>query len=255
MFNAAMAVGPMAGGLTYAFFGPAWCFAINGLSFIAVIIALRRMKLAPFAPKPRRTSAVADLKEGLHYVAAHPLIRTIIGLIGIVSIFGISFITLLPSWAVSVLHGDARTNGYLQSARGLGALTAALLIASLGRFRFRGKLLTLGTFGLPVTAALFALARWTPLSLLFIFGSGLSLILMFNLCNALVQTHSPEALRGRVMSVYTLTFFGLMPLGALAMGLAAERIGQPAAILTAAVVMLGASTALAVLMPHLRRQA
>jgi len=254
MFNTAMAVGPMAGGLIYAFFGPAWCFAINGLSFIAVIVALKRMKLAPFVPKPRRTTALADLKEGLHYVAAHPLIRTIIGLIGVVSIFGISFITLFPAWAVNVLHGDARTNGYLQSARGLGALTAALLIASLGRFRFRGKLLTLGTFALPVTAALFALARWTPLSLLFIFGSGLSLILMFNLCNALVQTHSPEALRGRVMSVYTLTFFGLMPLGALGMGLAAERLGQPAAILAAAVVMLGAATALAILMPHLRRQ-
>ena len=254
MFNTAMAVGPMAGGLIYAFFGPAWCFAVNGLSFIAVIVALRRMKLAPFVPKPHPATALADLKEGLRFVAAHPLIRTIIGLIGVVSLFGISFVTLFPAWAVNVLHGDAKTNGFLQSARGLGALVAALLIASLGRFRFRGKLLTFGTLAFPVTAALFALARWTPLSLLIIFGAGLSHILIFNLCNALVQTHSPEALRGRVMSVYTLVFFGLMPLGALGIGLAAEHLGQPTAILTAAGVMLGAAAALAVFMPHLRRQ-
>ena len=107
---------------------------------------------------------------------------------------------------------------------------------------------------LPVTVALFALSRGTPLSLILIFGSGLSLILIFNLANALVQTHSPNALRGRIMSVYTLVFFGLMPLGALGVGVTAERFGQTAAVLMGAGVMLGGATALAVLMPHLRRQ-
>lgn len=255
MFNTAMAVGPAAGGLIYGFLGPAWCFAINGVTFVAVIVALRRMRLAPFAPPARRASALADLREGLKYVSAHPLIRTIIGLIGVLSVFGVSFVTLFPAWAVHVLHGDARTNGFLQSARGLGALVAALLIASLGRFHFRGQLLTLGTFALPATVALFALARRTPLALVLAFGSGLALILIFNLANALVQTHSPDPLRGRIMGIYTLTFFGLMPLGALGMGLAAERIGQTASVLIGAGVTLGAAAALAVFMPHLRRQA
>jgi MFS family permease len=254
MFNTAMAMGPMAGGLVYAFFGPAWCFTINAVSFIAVIVALKRMKLPPFVPKPARNSTLADLREGLAYVAAHPLIRTVIGLIGTVSLFGISFVTLMPAWAVRVLGGDAKTNGYLQSARGLGALAAALLIASLGRFRFRGKLLTLGTFTLPVAAALFALSRWTPLSLVLIFGAGLATILIFNLSNALVQTNAPDALRGRIMSAYTLVFFGLMPLGALGVGVTAEKIGQRAAVLVGAAVMLGVATALAILMPRLRRQ-
>ncbi len=253
MFNSAMAIGPAAAGLIYAYLGPAWCFALNGASFLAVIVNLKKMKLRPFVPPAERTSAVADLKEGLKYVAHHPLIRTIIGLIGVVSLFGVSFITLFPAWAVNVLHGDAKTNGFLQSARGLGAVVAALLIASLGRFSFRGKLLTFGTFALPITVAAFALVRWTPLSLVLIFGSGLANILIFNLANALVQTHSPDALRGRVMGVYTLTFFGLMPLGALGVGLTAEHLGQPAAVLIGAGVMLGAATALAILMPHLRR--
>jgi MFS family permease len=254
MFNTAMAVGPAAGGLIYGFFGPAWCFAINGVTFVAVIVALRKMRLPPFTPPAVRTSALADLKEGLRYVAAHPLIRTIIGLIGVISLFGISFVTLFPAWAVNVLHGDAKTNGFLQSARGLGALVAALLIASLGRFHFRGKLLTFGTFALPVTVAVFALVRWTPLSFLLAFGSGLALILIFNLANALVQTYSPDALRGRIMSVYTLVFFGLLPLGSLGVGVTAEKLGQTAAFLIGAGVTLGAATALAVFMPHLRRQ-
>ncbi len=254
MFNTAMAVGPMAGGLVYAFFGPAWCFAVNGLSFAAVLWALKRMTLPPFVPPPSRSSALADLKEGLAYVARHPLIRTIVGLIGTISLFGISFVTLMPAWAVDVLGGDAKTNGFLQSARGLGSLAAALLIASLGRFHFRGRLLTFGTFALPVAAALFALSRWTPLSLVLIFGAGLATIFIFNLSNALVQTHAPNALRGRIMSVYTLVFFGLMPLGALGVGVTAERVGQPAAVLIGAGVMLGAATALAVFMPRLRRQ-
>jgi len=253
MFNTAMAIGPAAGGLAYGFLGPGWCFAINGATFIAVIVALRRMTLPPFARPAFRSSALADLKEGLRYVAAHPLIRTVIGLIGVVSVFGISFVTLFPAWAVKVLHGDARTNGFLQSARGVGALLAALLIASLGRFRFRGRLLTLGTFALPVTVALFALVRWTPLAFLLAFGSGLAHILIFNLSNALVQINSPDNLRGRIMGLYTMTFFGLMPLGALWIGFAAEHISQTAAILGAAMVMLGAAAVLSVYMPHLRR--
>jgi MFS family permease len=254
MFNTAMAVGPAAGGLIYGFLGPAWCFAINGATFIAVIVALRKMRLRPFTPPALRTSALADIKEGLRYVAAHPLIRTIIGLIGVISLFGVSFVTLFPAWAVNVLHGDAKTNGFLQSARGVGALVAALLIASLGRFHFKGKLLTYGTFALPVTVAVFALVRWAPLSFVLVFGSGLALILIFNLANALVQIHSPDALRGRIMGVYTMTFFGLMPLGALWIGFAAEHVSQTVAILSGAGVTLGAAAALAIFMPHLRRQ-
>jgi MFS family permease len=255
MFNTAMAVGPAAGGMIYGFFGPAWCFVINGTTFIAVIVALKKMTLPPFVPPANRTAALADLKEGLRYVVSHPLIRTIIGLIGVVSLFGISFATLFPAWAVNILHGDARTNGFLQSSRGLGALVAALLIASLGRFQFRGKLLTLGTFALPAVTAAFALARWAPLTFLLVFGTGLSHILIFNLANALVQTEAPNALRGRIMSVYTLTFFGLMPVGALGVGMTAEHLGPTAAVLIGAGVMIGAATALAVFMPRLRRQA
>jgi MFS family permease len=106
MFNAATAVGPAVAGVIYALLGPAWCFTINGVSFIAVIVALALMKLKPFVPKAEKTSAIADLKEGVKYVWGQPLIRTIIGLLTIVSLFGISYAILFPAWAVKILHGE-----------------------------------------------------------------------------------------------------------------------------------------------------
>ncbi len=254
MFNAATAVGPAVAGLVYAFMGPAWCFTINGVSFIAVIVALALMKLKPFVPKPEKTSALTDLKEGIKYVAGHQMVRTIIGLIAVVALFGIAYATLLPAWAVKVLGGDAKTNGFLQAFRGLGAMAGALVIASLGQFRFRGKLLTLGTLSMPALILAFAFVRWTPLSLALLFGAGVSQIFIFNLCNALVQTFSPDGLRGRVMGVYTFVFFGSMPLAALAVGATAERLGEPAAVIIGAAAMLLAAVLLWIFFPKLRQQ-
>jgi MFS family permease len=183
MFNIGVSLGPAVGGLTYAFFGPAWCFTINGLSFIAVIIGLKRMRIQPFVPRPDKTTVLADLKEGLRYVVTHPMIRTIISLIGFVSLFGFSFVTLMPAWAVKILHGDATTNGLLQSARGLGALGSALFIASLGRFKFRGKLLTAGSFAFPLCLIGFSAIRWLPASLAALFAAGFAQMLIMNLAN------------------------------------------------------------------------
>ena len=253
MFNAATALGPAVGGLTYAAFGPGWCFAINGLSFIAVIAALLMMNLRPFAPRPRATSTLADLKEGLSYAAKNPLIRTIIGMILVITLFAFSSVTLLPAWAVKILHGNASTNGFLQSARGLGALGSALLIASLGRFKFRGRLLTAGSLAFPVLLIVFAFIRSEAFSYVFLFASGFALILVFNLANAAVQTLTPDALRGRVMSIYSFTFFGSMPIGALWIGNLAHRIGEPQAVVINSVITLVFAAAIFLFMPKLRR--
>jgi len=254
MFNTATAVGPAVAGVVYAILGPAWCFVINGVSFLAVIAALARMKLKPFVPKPEKTSAVADLKEGVKYALGHPLVQTIITLIALVSLFGLAYATLFPAWAVKILHGDAKTNGFLQAARGLGAMVGALIIASLGRFRFRGKLLSLGTLVMPSVVLVFAFVRWTPLSLALLFGAGVAQIFILNLCNALVQTSSPDHLRGRVMGVYTFVFFGTMPIAALGIGATAQRLGETPAVVIGGTVMLLAAAAVWVFFPRLRRQ-
>ena len=122
MFNTAIAVGPAIGGLAYAAFGPGWCFTLNALSFLAVIAALAAMRLAPYVPAARGGLGGGELREGIAYVAAHPQLRVLMGIVAVTSLFGMSFATLIPAWAVSILHGDARTNGLLLSARGVGSL-------------------------------------------------------------------------------------------------------------------------------------
>jgi MFS family permease len=252
MFNMGSFAGPAVAGLAYATIGPAWCFALNGLSFIGVISALLMMQLAPQERKAQKASAINELREGFRYILDTPAVRTIILLVGATGLFGISFATLFPVWSTDILGGDATTNGLLQSARGLGALISALIIASLGRFTFKGRLLTLGSFLFPILLIVFALIRIMPLALFVLVLSGMAVILIMNLANALVQSLVPDNLRGRVMAVYSMTFFGSMPLGALWAGWVAELAGAPTAMISGAVVGLGVAVLIWFLAPIIR---
>jgi MFS family permease len=253
IFNSATAVGPAVAGIIYALVGPAWCFMVNGLSFGAVITALGLMRLERLSRAPSLTSSFHDLKEGFRYVLSHKMIRGLIGLVVVTSLFGVSFIVLLPAWAVKILQGDATTNGYMYSARGAGALCGALLIASLGRFDFRGKLLTLGSLIFPCLIIIFAWIRWLPLTLVVLVANGAAAILIFNLANALVQTLVKDEFRGRVMGLYSLTFFGFLPIGALWIGAVAQHFGEKAAVLVSGGILLAFSLLIAALVPGLRR--
>ena len=234
MFNTALIVGPAIAGVIYAAFGPGWCFAVNGISFIAVIIALASMRLMPPAETSPHSSTLSALKEGINYVRHQPIILALIGLVATTSLFGMSLGTLLPAWAVKILHGDAATNGLLFSARGVGSLFGALTIATFGSSHVRGKFITAGSLCFPIFIALFALTYWLPLSLLLMVFVGASMIFVVNFSNATIQSIVPDSLRGRVMGVYTTIFMGSMPLGALFLGTIAEHAGEAkAAILSA----------------------
>ncbi len=238
MFNAAAIVGPAVAGGLYALAGPGWCFAVNGLSFLAVIAALLAIRIPRQRKDGLRRSAWEELKEGIAYALGQPTVRGLLGLILAASLFGSSFATIFPAWAVKVLGRDAAANGLLHAARGCGALLSALVIAALGRFQFRGKLLAAGSAGFPVFLLLFALVRWFPLVLLVLVCAGFSVILIFNLSNALIQSSVEDRLRGRVMSIYSLTFFGFMPIGSLWIGQAAGWFGEPWAVVVNGVAML-----------------
>jgi MFS family permease len=253
MFNMATVVGPAVSGLVYALVGPAWCFTLNGLSFIGVIVALLMMRLKPVVARPQVTAVLDDLKEGLGYIGHNSGIRTLIGVAGVISLFGLAYMTLIPAWAVTVLGGDETTNGWLQSARGLGALCGALMIATLGRINYKGKLLTTGLFVFPGMLLLFALVRWLPLSMLTLVGAGWGFMILFNMTNSLIQTSVSDELRGRVVSAYTLSFFGLMPLGALLAGVVAEVIGEPLTVILSALISLSFALFLWLRVPSLRR--
>jgi MFS family permease len=251
MFNSATSIGPAVSGVTYALVGPAWCFTINAVSFMAIIIALSLMRISPL-PKPvQRNSMGSDLKEGMRFIFNHSMIRTLIGVVAATSFLGISFATLIPAWAVKIMGGDATTNGILQSARGLGALFGALMIASLGRFQFRGRLLTMGSFIFPLLLLTFSFLRWLPLSLLVLFCIGVSIMLIFNLANAMIQSLVEDNLRGRVMSIYSFSFFGLMPIGSLLVGLVAEHSSEPTAVIINSLILLGFYALVRVFVPKL----
>lgn len=253
MFNSATAVGPAVAGLTYAALGPAWCFTINGITFLAVIGALALMRLDSTLPVRRVQSAIRDIREGFRYVASQRVVRTVVAHLLVVSLFGISFATLMPAWAVDVLGGDATTNGYLQSARGVGALVGALMLAATSAFLPRGKLLNIGSFVFPVLLLVFSIVQLLPVSLLLLLGIGWGFMVTANASNALVQAQVPDELRGRVMSIYMLTFFGFIPIGSLLAGAAANYLGEPMAVRLGALVVLGFASFIWWRVPELRQ--
>jgi MFS family permease len=254
MFNTALAAGPAVAGITYAAFGPGWCFTINGLSFIAVIVALRMMNIGPLEVREHADSVVQELKEGLRHVVTHRVIRILFIVIAVYQLLVFSLSTLIPAWSVSILGGDATTNGFLLSSRGLGSLAGALLIATLGNFAYRGKLLTLGSFLSAILLIAFGLFRWLPMSLLLLVGIGVGTILIMNLANAMIQTMTPERLRGRVMGAYTWIFFGFMPLGALWTGSMADRFGLSQTVIMNGILALVFAVFVWFFFPRLREQ-
>ncbi|TSA25567.1 MAG: MFS transporter [Ignavibacteriales bacterium] len=237
MFHTAAAVGPAVAGITYAVLGPGWCFIINGISFLAVIYNLLIMKFQPIQKRIVNKSAFKELQDGLQYLKTQKTILLIMLVVSFSTFFGLSIATLFPAWAVRILHGGAATNGFLQTARGIGAVFCSLFIASLSRFIVRGKILTTGLISLPIFMILFSLNSSFIISSLILVGVGAAIIAINNLANGLAQTLVSEEFRGRVMGVYSFSFFGFMPLGALWIGMLAEHFGSPMAIFLNSIIL------------------
>ena len=253
VFNLGTIIGPTVAGLVYAWLGPGWCFTINGISFIAVLIALALMKIAPRPPvQLAQRSMIHNLTEGLRFSFKDENIRVLLIMLTASAVFGFGLLTLMPAWATHVLGGDVRTNGLLLSARGVGSLIAALMIAYLGARIIRGKLWSLGSLIMPVALIFFALIRVLPVSLLMLVVMGWSLMTVVNLTNALIQTHIPDELRGRVMSVYILLFQGGFPVGALIAGWLADVTSEALTVIVFACILLAVAFFVQVRQPSIR---
>ena len=253
MFNIGTVVGPAIAGLVYALFGPGWCFTINAISFIAVIFALALMKLSNIVPAPSGDSAIKELKEGVAYALHDNTIRSLLIHLGVIGVFGFGLLTLLPAWAVDVLKGDVTTNGLLLSARGIGSLIGALMIAYIGSRGTRGKIWSIGYFFTPIFFILFAFTRWVPLSLAVMVAIGWAAMAMLNTTNALIQSHVPDQLRGRVMGVYALVFMGGTPVGSLIAGWSADKYGEPITVIAFSCVFMAMAILVFFLHPELRK--
>jgi MFS family permease len=238
MFNAARVIGPSIAGLLIAAVGTGMAFILNGVSYIAVIIALYFIT-TPLTVPHVSGHPIAAIKEGLRYTYHHTVIRTLIILAGVVSIFGWSYSTLMPVIATQTFHFSAAGLGYLYAAAGLGALTATILISAYSHRMNRMTIIASGTILFSTALLLFTFVSNIPVAFILLFAIGIGLVSQFSMINTVIQHEVEDAMRGRVMSVYTLVFIGLSPFGSLGIGLAAEYVGSQWAMrLSASVVLL-----------------
>jgi len=196
------------------------------------------MKFNLVIKKNEKKSAFKDLYEGIKYLKTQKFILIIMLIVSFTSMFGLSLITLFPAWAVKILHGNAATNGLLQTFRGIGAVICSLIIASFSRYIVRGKVLSFGMISLPALMILFSFNRTFFISAFLLILIGAAFIAINNLSNGLTQTIVTEEFRGRVMGVYSFSFFALMPVGSLLIGTLAEHFGSPMAIFVNGLILL-----------------
>jgi MFS family permease len=251
MFNGARVIGPAIGGVLIGVIGVAGCFAVNALSFLAVLIALllmREVELhpAPRGVRPRSIRAVAtSLAEGLRYVRNTPIIALCVFVIGVISGVAMNFNVIIPPLARLTLQIGAPGLGALMAAVGFGSLSGALTVAALREPRrymivIGGALL--GIFSVAAGAAASSSGSLAvPLTGLALFGAGFGAISMAATANASIQTTTPAALRGRVMSVYTTVFAGSTPIGGLATGAVVATLGATGALEVAGVLAVAAA--------------
>jgi MFS family permease len=231
LFNGSRLVGPAVGGALIAAAGEGWCFALDAVSYVAVIGSLLAMRLPPRvigATRARhegRPGFVVELREGVRYAFGFAPVRALLVLVALLSAFGMPYSVLMPQVAQQTLGGGAHTLGWLMTAVGAGALVGAAYLAQRTTVLGLGRVIVLGATGFGATLVAFSMAHSLALALLVLPLVGGTLLVATSGCNTILQTILPEALRGRVMALYTTAFLGTAPLGALLSGALAARIG------------------------------
>ena len=241
MVNMARLVGPSLAGMLIAVTSEAWCFLIDGISYIAVIASLLAMRIEAPAVRRKAASTFHEMKEGWRYVSNFHAIRTILLLFAVVSLMGMPFVVLMPIFAAKVLHGGPHTLGFLMGAMGVGALISALSLAA--RKSVRGLIrmipVAAAVFGLGLIGFGFSRSFWLSMAMVLIAGMGMMQGMAAS--NTVIQTLVPEDKRGRVMSYYTMAFVGMAPFGSLLAGGLAHTLGAPHAVMiTGAFCLAGA---------------
>ncbi|MGC9945887.1 MAG: MFS transporter [Bryobacteraceae bacterium] len=255
MFNASRAVGPAVAGILVAAIGEGWCFFANGVSYVAVIAGLLLMTVAEYKTARQAGSPLADVIEGFRFVIGHAPIHHLMILLGVVSLTGMPFAVLMPIVADRILHGGAKGLGILMGASGVGALAGALLLASRQTVTGLGRWVAIaaGAFGVSLIA--FAVSRSFWVSCALLLPVGFAMMVEMGSSNTLIQTMSPDHLRGRVMSVYSMMFMGMAPLGAVLSGVTAARWGVPATVAGGGIVCMAAAAVFGWRWPGLRSEA
>jgi len=226
MFNGARIIGPALAGIVVAAIGEGWCFFANGVSFIAVIAGLALMKMN----RPRLAiegSPLENIIEGFKFVAQSGPVRALMLLLGLVSFTAMPYAVLMPLFADKILHGGAQALGLLMGCSGLGALGGAITLAMRKSLKVLRAWVAISCAGFGVALLLFSFSRLLWLSAVLLVPAGFCMMIQMASSNTLIQSMVPDRLRGRVMSVYAMTFMGMAPLGALLAGSLAHKLGAP----------------------------
>jgi MFS family permease len=253
MVNATRLIGPAVAGIVIGAIGEGWCFLVDGVSYVAVILSLLAMRLGPALARPAHPNALQQLVEGWRYVRQSKPILSLLSLLALISLVGMPYSVLMPIFADKILHGGPHTLGFLMAASGVGALTAALLLA------LRKTILGLGPRIIAATAMFgaaliaFAVSRALWLSLLVLPFAGFGMMQEMAATNTILQTIVEDDKRGRVMAYYAMAFQGVAPFGSLMAGWTTDRIGAPGTLVAGGLICIAAAIWFAFQLPAIRR--
>ncbi len=255
MVNGARIAGPAVAGVLVATVGEGWCFMANAVSYLAVIAGLLAMNVRRRTIHAPHLSAAARIVEGFQFVLRTPPIRALLLLLGLVSLMGMPYSVLMPVFADEILSGGARELGLLTGATGVGAVIGAISLAMRRGIFGLARVVAAAAAGFGVFLILFSLSKSFWLSVAILVPSGFCMMVEMAASNTLIQAMSPDALRGRVMAVYSMMFMGMAPFGALLAGFLAERIGAPNTVALGGLVCIAGACVFALRLSSLRVQA
>src|SRR5436309_628424 len=230
IFNGARVVGPAIAGFAIAWFGEGWCFFLNALSFVAVIVALLMMRIPKTEMKPADESPLKSLVQGFHFAMGDLPIRSTLLLLSVLGLFGLQYSVFMPIYAQDILKGNARTLGLLMSSAGVGAVLGALHFAARTNYKGLARWIGATSTTCAIGLLIFSGAKVFWLCAVVLFVVGFATTSQMAATNTLMQNRVPDELRSRVMAVYATMFMGVQPIGALLAGGVAKRIGAPHAL-------------------------
>jgi predicted MFS family arabinose efflux permease len=239
-FNLARVLGPALGGLAYTTLGATWCFTLNGISYIAVILSLFMIQVK-FVPPRSHESILKSMGEGIRFIRHHEGLGPLVVLAFFTTLLGFSITGFLPVIVQTIFHKGPQTYEVLLVSSGAGSITGALIVAAMERLKGQGHVALLALLALGAATAAFALSRWLPLSCLLIFIAGAAIMASASLMLSLVQVIVSDQMRGRVMSVYNLAFRAGIPLGSLALGKLIPMVGISWALAGSGGILIGLS--------------
>jgi MFS family permease len=253
MVNSARLIGPAIAGILISLVGEGWCFLLNAISYIAVIVSLLKMDIVRKVPVTKKIQALSELKEGYNYAFGFTPIKSILLLLALISFMGTPIRILAPIFVKNSFHGGADLFGFLMGASGLGALTGAIFLMNRKNVLGLGRIIAYSVVSFSVGLIAFAVSKVFILSVIFMFVTGLGMMIQLAGSNTMLQTIVDDDKRGRVMSFYATAFRGVAPFGSLLAGIAAGLIGAPLTLFIGGIFCLAGAIYFWVSLPNLRK--